>query len=368
MRTFFQNGLIILMMLTFEWQQGTSQSVSSDNLFTLANEIPVPLGNHFDAFYYEFSGLARWHDYILLIPQKPGSNDVPNQLFGVPVTNVNKAIDAGKRNKLGKSDEINNVTIFRFANFFTDIIPASSNDGVEAAVVVADSIYFTIEMNGKNCYVVKGIIDSTSMGITITLQKKYAVLPKPGGEAAYNNAGYESITYLPANKSLVAIFEKNDSKGDPSVWRLNTNLDILEPLKFENTLYFRVTDVGAVADEPYTMLAINHHYNDYNSRKTEYQYYIGKPDDRTALKEATRQMRGIDPRNLSFTRVVTLTALPGKPVQWKEKELISFSSDNWEGILPFRDGVLMVIDGKPLGYPCRLAYFSLKEIPTTNAQ
>ncbi|MFT3823498.1 MAG: hypothetical protein QM731_06235 [Chitinophagaceae bacterium] len=336
-----------------------AQSVSparsqTDSLYHLPDEIPVPLGNHLDAFYYEFSGLAKWRDSIvLLIPQGIGSSDVGNQLFGIYASDISQTLASYK--KLEKQNEISRVLTFRFTNKFSDLLPL--NGGAEAATVVGDTIFFAVEAD-EVCYLVKGSIDASNpVAPTITLQK-FIPIKKPGG--AINNAGFESLAWLPESNSLLAFFEKNDKNGDPSVYRINTSLDIVEQLKFDNTLLFRLTDVNADGATPYSLLGINHHYNDYNSKKKdEFFYYIGNPTDTVALNAAKVQMRGQDPRNLSFTRVVSIIAKPGQPVQWKEKKLISFSNDNWEGILPFAGGALMIIDGKPLGYPCRLSWFSM---------
>ena len=46
-------------------------------------------------------------------------------------------------------------------------------------------------------------------------------------------------------------------------------------------------------------------------------------------------------------------------VSWKEEKTISFQADNWEGITPYKKGVLLIIDGKPPGVNCRLSYFEL---------
>ena len=114
------------------------------------------------------------------------------------------------------------------------------------------------------------------------------------------------------------------------------------------------------------MLGLNHYYRDYNDTltcgiipkgantlKNEYCYYVGNH-----LAQATKEM-GANPQQTCFTRIVQLS-VQNQTLNWKVKKIISYSSDNWEGILPYKKGVLLVVDGRPPGVPCKLSYFELE--------
>lgn len=185
-------------------------------------------------------------------------------------------------------------------------------------------------------------------------------LPKP--DYTFGNAGFESIAYLPKENRLIAMYENNAITTAPTAFAFDTGLQNRQPLFLAKPLLFRITDVAFINGN--SLIAINHYYRDYNDTitcgvitkgattlKNEYCYYIGDK-----LAEATTAMHA-NPQQANFTRLVTLT-LANNTLQWKEKKIISYSSDNWEGILPYKKGVLMVVDGRPPGVPCKLSYFA----------
>ena len=129
-------------------------------------------------------------------------------------------------------------------------------------------------------------------------------------------------------------------------------------------MLFRLTDVSFLGGN--TLLGLNHYYRDYvdtltcgvipkgaNTLKNEYCYYVAN-----RLAQAEKEI-GASPQQAYFTRVVQLSFHNNK-LDWQLKKIISYSSDNWEGILPYKKGVLLVVDGRPPGVPCKLSYFELR--------
>jgi hypothetical protein len=322
--------------------------------YKLAKEIPVPLSGDYGAFFNEYSSLAKWNDKILLIPQHPEDVRVGEKIYAIKSRDIYDAIDSvDKYNPVA----ISHIMSIPFADFGS-VKELKGYQGIEATTVVNNTIFFSVETDStvRYNYLIKGVIDSISQDSSLINILAKITINKPADFEENDNAGYESLCYLPGRNKLIAFYEKNRDINKDSVYLADTAFtnDRPEQVKFDKPLLFRLTDVAymGAAHDTINMIAINHHYN---GSKTEYKYYIG--DDN--LTDAIAEMHGENPRNLSFTRVIKISLSKENKISWEEKQLISFSNDNWEGIVPFRDGVLMVIDGRPLGYPCRLAYFKL---------
>lgn len=324
-------------------------------------EHPIYLNDSINKPSYEFSGMAKWRNYVLLIPQHISASD-KYHIVCVDTSSIDsvisgRALFATKTTKLIFSNSLD--TLYKIIK--KSILPRTDFGGFEAAVVVNDNIFLTIETDSL-CYAVKGTIDARTMQVNFQPGDTLS-LPKP--DYTFGNAGFESLTYLPGEKKLIAVYENTAITTHPVAYTFDTNLRNRQPVSFAKPLLFRVTDIASLHDN--SLVALNHYYRDYNDTvvcgvipkgastlKNEYCYYIG-----SHLKEAADEM-GANPQQTSFTRVIELTFLNNK-LDWKERKIISYSADNWEGILPYWKGVLMVVDGRPPGVPCKLSYFTWKE-------
>lgn len=300
----------------------------------------IPLCCGLDSPSYEYSGLARWNGNVLLVPQYPGKWE--NAIFAVNDKDIDKAI-AGKY-KTGVP--YTRITISNLADFKSRM--KGTYQGFEGAVVVGNTIYFTLEFSESTCYLLKGYIRSQKGRTTIALQKMFAI-EKP--EDAYVNAGYESIGYLPGSKVIYVFFEKN-SPEQPSVAMVDTSFGehALTYGTFERPMFFRLTDVAAGG--PHSFIGINHYFNDYQRKQKEYSYYVGDANKAAA----GQQMFGADPAAHNYTAVVELTQ-KGTVTEWQTRKFISYGDENWEGIVPFRKGFLMVVDEYPRDGSPRMRYF-----------
>ncbi len=187
-------------------------------------------------------------------------------------------------------------------------------------------------------------------------------LPKP--DYTFGNAGFESIAYLPQQKKLIAAYENNAITAAPTAFVFTTNLENKEAVEFAKPLLFRLTDLSFSGGN--TLLGLNHYYRDYvdtltcgvipkgaNTLKNEYCYYVANH-----LTQAIKEMNA-NPQQTNFTRIVQLSFHSNK-LDWQTKRIISYSADNWEGIMLYKRGVLLVVDGRPPGVPCKLSYFELE--------
>ncbi len=326
----------------------------------LPTEHPIYLNDSISNSYYEFSGIAKWKNYILLIPQHRSAFD-KYHIVCVDTTSIDSVIQ-------GKTFFATHTTTLIFNNnldtLFTAIkkaiAPRNDFGGFEGAVVLNDNIFLTVETDSL-CYVIKGTIDGNKMQINFQPNDTMS-LPKP--DYTFGNAGFENIAYLPKEHKLIAGYENNAITTAPTAFTFTTNLTHKQAATFTQPLLFRLTDIAST--QVNMLIGLNHYYRDYNDTvacgvipkgantlKNEYCYYVANH-----LAEATKEMRA-DPQGFNFTRLVELRFENNK-INWKEKELISYSSDNWEGILPYKKGVLMVVDGRPPGVPCKLSYFQLQ--------
>lgn len=326
---------------------------------TLPIEQPIYLNDSVNESHYEFSGVAVWKDKILLIPQHVRATD-DYHIIAIDTASIDSVIRHQTLFATATSKITFSINLAAVHDAIkTAILPRRDFGGFEAGVVVGDELFLTIETDSL-CYVVKGSIDGKTMEVNFNPGDTMS-LPKP--DYLFSNAGYESIAWLPQQQKLIALYENNAIGSAATGYTFTTSLQQKEAISFQSPLLFRLTDIAHAGGN--TLLGINHYYLQYsplencdsllsagNRMRTEYCYYI-----RNQVANAVKEM-GANPQQTSFTRIVQLT-LTGNRMEWKPKAIISYSNDNWEGILPYKKGVLMVVDGRPPGVPCKLSYFEL---------
>ena len=187
---------------------------------SLPTEHPIYLADSIDNSYYEFSGIAKWRNYILLIPQHRSATD-NYHIVCVDTTSIDSAIHhktlfATKTKKLVFSNSLETV----YNSIKQAILPRNDFGGFEGAVVVNDNIFLTVETDSL-CYVVKGKIDAKRMRINFNSNDTMS-LPKP--DYTFGNAGFESIAYLPQQHKLIAAYENNAITTAPTAFVFATNL------------------------------------------------------------------------------------------------------------------------------------------------
>ncbi len=335
-----------------------------NNAYTQRTNLPqehsIYLADSIDNSYYEFSGIAKWRNYVLLIPQHRSATD-SYHIVCVDTTSIDSVINhktlfATKATKLVFSNSLEAV----YNSIKQAILPRTDFGGFEGAVVVNNAIFLTVETDSL-CFVVKGTIDDATMQINFNPNDTMS-LPKP--DYTFGNAGFESIAYLPQQKKLIAAYENNAITSAPTAFTFTTDLQNKGAVTFTKPLLFRLTDMNFLQGN--SLLGLNHYYRDYldtltcgvvpkgaNTLKNEYCYYVANH-----LAQAKKEMDA-NPQQAYFTRVVQISFHNNK-IDWQTKKIISYSSDNWEGILPYKQGVLLVVDGRPPGVPCKLSYFELK--------
>ncbi len=127
----------------------------------LPTEHPIYLADSIDNSYYEFSGIAKWRNYVLLIPQHRSATDnyhiVCVDTASIDSVIHHKTIFAAKTKKLLFDNSLETI----YDAIKQAILPRNDFGGFEGAVVVGDNIFLTVETDSL-CYVVKGNIDGSS--------------------------------------------------------------------------------------------------------------------------------------------------------------------------------------------------------------
>lgn len=308
----------------------------------------IQVNDTLTAHQYEFSALAKWKNKILLIPQN--RKNIVDSIFMIDSAAIDESI---QKNTLAEHTTfaIKNI---KHAGLKKDSLYIGSTlftkyDGFEAAVVKDDTIFFSLEADTSFCYLIKGVINEKSK--TINLLQDTQHVPNTYN---INNAGYESLAFLPAKNLLIAFFECNKDTATAQAYLFNTSLKKEpEPLKWEQPLYFRLTDVYALNDSE--LIGINHLFTKKNL-SFERDAYI-QCENLSAVEKQIPNGGNID---TCFTQIIKLKIQNNK-ISWQPLVFISLNeTDNYEGIVPFKNGALIIVDGEPGNNPCKLNYVDLK--------
>jgi hypothetical protein len=196
---------------------------------------------------------------------------------------------------------------------------------------------------------VKGIIDEQSASINMLGDTQH--IPD-----TYNikNAGYESLCWLPEKNSLVAFFECNKDTVHAKAYMFNTTLSgEAKTISWDMPLYFRLTDVYALNNT--TFIGINHLFTS-KRNPFERNAYLEGIDTAAAINQITNG-GNID---TCYTQIIRLDIKNGK-ISWQPLAFVSIDDkDNYEGIVPFKNGVLLIVDGEPGNNPCKFVFAELK--------
>ncbi len=299
---------------------------------------------------YEFSALANWKDKVILVPQN--KRTIIDSVFMIDKLEIANALEKSLPTA-HTTFTINNLkhTGLKTDSLYINNILLDNYDGIEAAVVKSDTVFFSLETDTSFCYVIKGIIDTVTASITILPDTLH--VPNTYN---INNAGYESLAFFPGKDSLIAFFECNKDTTNARAFMMDASLHSgLKPLRWNMPLYFRLTDVYALNDSQ--LIGINHLFVS-KSSFAERDDYI-KDVDLDSVKNQLTNGGDID---TCYTQLVVLL-LKDNNIIWRPFAFVSLDcATNYEGIVPFDEGVLIVVDGEPGNNSCKLVYLNLKNL------
>jgi hypothetical protein len=308
----------------------------------------VQINDTLTAHQYEFSALAKWKNKILLIPQN--RKNIVDSVFMIDSAAIDQSI---QNNTLTVHStfvikNIKHVGAKKDSLLIGNIL-LTKYDGFEAAVVKNDTIFFSLEADTSFCYLIKGLINESLKSIELLQDTQH--IPNTYN---INNAGYESLALLPQKNLLITFFECNKDTATALAYLLNTSLKTKpESLKWAQPLYFRLTDVYALNDSE--LIGVNHLFTskDYPFERDAYIQCENLGDVEKQLTNG----RNID---TCFTQLIKLTINDNK-ISWQPLAFISLNeADNYEGIVSFKNGALIMVDGEPGNNPSKLTYVNLK--------
>jgi len=276
-------------------------------------QLPAPLDS--GSVPYEFSSLARWGQQILLIPalKKEYVSKYGLSLFLIEEKSlINAFADPNARTEASRLQ-------IDSASYLKHLYALRGYDGIEGTVVIDDTIYFSIETDGSSgaekCHIARGHFEKTKKGvhqiiIDTTVSLKRNILDK--GKKKDNNSGYESLAYDPVSKKLIAILEEKDEKGRLAYYMIDRDL-----------------------------------------KRTSISFLNQIPEDRLAdICFTDGSLYGINSRyeSDSFCRSVIVSIDLGKKIAEEVGELAENDCPcNWEGMLPFAKGWLIISDNENSG-------------------
>jgi hypothetical protein len=294
----------------------------------------------------EYSGMCLYEGKIFLLPQsdikKDGDRPFLGKIYSISLNA--KSLVLGNIWNVPSSD-INTYTIINFTEISRSIKDFS---GFEAMAILNNTIFLIVETDGAFDYIVKGYFTGSSIELSTEKLRLPKILKH---EKIIPNAGYESLAIW--NHKLLTAFEWN-FYDHPKLYEVDTSLhDNISPIEFEK-LPLRLTDITPYKENVF--LGINHYWHG------EKKYY--------GLSESENKypfLKNLKWNEECFSRIIKIT------LDKKAKKMMicdrwmplnnSHECNNWEGIVPFASGVILVSDANcnPDRQKTKLIYYPFNE-------
>jgi hypothetical protein len=289
----------------------------------------------------EFSGMALFGKRLYLLPQYGNHKDSKlDGLFSI----YSIGTDSLKRNIDGKDSCISNYRTIYVTNL--DKLPDSIKqyyEGFEAIAFVGNQVYLSIETvdSSDYCFLIKGMIDTANNKVTIDPVHTLSLRRYP----YIKNAGFESLTYLQKEKKLIALYEFNAMPNGGIGYLIDPSFSY-KPKKISIPfLHFRITD--AQANSTGKIYALNYHYGG------DYKKYLNNDIIRHQeenIKSMVHDLKGTlirDPdflkiKSSGYARIVMMNSYKAK--SWKQVATFDPFENNWEGLILFEEGALIITD------------------------
>ncbi|MDB5252229.1 MAG: hypothetical protein JWP27_1398 [Flaviaesturariibacter sp.] len=307
----------------------------------------IPLPQQLRATTEEFSGMAVWKDRLYLLPQYGSNKDSVLRgdffLYSIRLDSIRRVLDH-------KDTALTAYRTIRLAgiNALSDTI--RWYQGMEAISIIDGRVFLSIETDdekNRDCYVITGLLDRSGTRIDID-PKKVAVLPR---FSFIPNAGFESLAWLPSEKKLLALFEFNAAPSGNHGYLIDPTFKTKPRAVSVPFSYFRVTDAVST---PKGVFALNYFWNgdyrDYLNNcivRAEESLADSVPSLRRSLMADTGYLRG---KTNCFTRIIRMKQRTA--ARWTEHQVIEYtcSDTNWEGLVPFGNGFLIISDANGKKY------------------
>ncbi|MEM9069090.1 MAG: hypothetical protein AAGE52_11320 [Myxococcota bacterium] len=276
----------------------------------------------------EISGLAWDGDELIILPQ------FPNQY---PVADADGSIFRVGKAELARAIERNEpVEPSAVAIRAPGLLRVPGYQGFEAVAFDGDRVYLTVELDSEismDGLLLQGRVDRRDEGDLVTIDVAGAV--RIHSQTEIDNLGYEAITLTPTE---VVVFHEANGAANPRPRALRFDRD-LKPIDSVPMapLEYRVTDATSV-DANGRFWVTNYFY-------PETEWTVGP----CALRERfgdgdTHCVRPMVERLVELRNAPDGVEVTGRaPVQLA----LGGDSRNWEGVVRYEDGFLMVTDTHP---------------------
>ena len=285
----------------------------------------------------EISGMAWCDSNLILLPQYPDrfSKDGVDHVFSIPDSDLDGYLSGQNKDKIDP----------QWVPFDSDGVEdlIDGFEGFESIVFNGDDFYVSIEAHqcggivnwgGMVSYFVKGQVESDCSGLALDKNSMQSQVTP----VDIANLSYETL--LVYQDRLYAIYEANgqDINPDPTAYVFDLNLGSLMEIGMANIEY-RITDATEV-DELGYFWAIN--------------YFFPRDEELLPEEDLIALTYGIGESHLTSETVERIIKLRvGKnEIELADQEpiyleLLEDDSRNWEGIVRFGDGFLLVTDKFP---------------------
>lgn len=294
----------------------------------------------------EFSGLAWYGDYLVLLPQmnkavmlKPEEQPC---LYAVRKEDILTRIPAAGASLPRESSPLPAFPLqLRLSeSLLNQLLALQGYEGFEAVAFRGDDIYIAVEcaaggdkkkMQG---YLLSGEIDLRGQMVTLNAP---AILKPLNAPSPVENAAFESLLVAP--ESLILIYEANGVtvNDDPRAYCFQYDLSFLRAIPFP-AIPFRVTDVTAM-DQQGRFYALNYFYTG-----DQEKYRI--PDE---MFERDREQNVLPLERIVAYRLTPEGIITTLGQEWRLEAISDPAGGrtgrNWEGVELLSDG-----QGRPLGF------------------
>lgn len=301
----------------------------------------IPLPDSLRNVNFEYSGMSWNHGRLFLLPQYGNHKETrlkgPFNVYSILADSIDRVID-------GRDTSLSHYNTIRVNNL--DQLPDSIQqqyEGFEAITFNQDEVFLAIETNEEYdyCYILKGKLNAQHTRIDIDPIHIISLKRYPFIE----NAGFESLVYLPKKHKLIAIYEYNALEGGGTGYLIDPKFEKpVKKLKIPFNI-FRITDVQTKSGKD--LYALNYYYNgDYKSyldnnllRRPEEMIERTIPDLRENLEKNPAYLKE---KTTNYARIIKMNGLKAR--RWQQ--IISFpaAKNNWEGLALYKNGALVISD------------------------
>jgi hypothetical protein len=268
---------------------------------------------------YEFSSMAWWGDRIIMVPaMKGGMTETKAQ----PVTHSIYYITSEEAGKAIADEDyevkVDSIEIDR-ASFDFFVKSKYGYDGIEGTAIIGDHFFFALETKAEDndkCYVARAYIENGSKGRPkLVFDKTRPIMKSDTGRDG--DQGFESLVVLP-DSTLMAVFEFSEKEGtmfhklDRDLGFIKTDkLPVLKATK-KSEMYLKDNRLSEMTSDGGVLVGINSIFKDINN---------------------------------SYSELVSFNMKDGK-FEAIGSLCLDDCADNWEGLLRFNNGWLLLSDNK----------------------